>query len=117
VEDEPSVRFVIATILDRNGYQVIQAASGEEALELWKVVFGEIDLLFTDLDLPGMNGRELANRLRELSPGLRVLFTSGSGISVVEALLDSEHCARFLPKPSQISELLIEVREAIAAEA
>ncbi len=79
VEDEAPVRAVTRQLLERNGYTVMEAADGPAALAL---VDGEgggrhIDLLLTDVIMPGMSGRELANKLRALRPNVRVLFMSG----------------------------------------
>jgi PAS domain S-box-containing protein len=77
VEDEDVVRDLCVKLLDRLGYRVIQASSGEEAVLLAGNHGERIDLLMTDVVLPGMNGRELADRLVSLHPETKVLFTSG----------------------------------------
>ena len=117
VDDQASVRFIVATLLERAGYHVLPAASGAEALEIWKAHANEIDLLFTDLQMPEMNGHQLAARLREFRPGLKVLFTSGSGITVVESMLNSEQRGHFLHKPFHIPALTKAVSEALDRDA
>ncbi|MBI5343555.1 MAG: PAS domain-containing protein [Deltaproteobacteria bacterium] len=77
VEDEDVVRDLCVKLLDRLGYRVIQASSGEEAVLLAGNCGERVDLLMTDVVLPGMNGRELADRLVSLHPETKVLFTSG----------------------------------------
>ena len=77
VEDEEVVRNLARRILRDGGYRVIEAGSGEEALHLAGEHAGRIDLLLTDVVMPGMNGRELADRLVEIRPGTRVVFMSG----------------------------------------
>lgn len=78
VEDEPSVRMLTRVVLERAGYQVVEAAHGVEALELWQQHRGNIQLLLTDIVMPeGVSGRELATRLRADDPTLGVIFTSG----------------------------------------
>ena len=78
VEDEPMVRNLAKLCLVRCGYTVLEAGSGPEALNLWPAHRAEVDLLFTDIVMPGgMTGRELAKRLVADKPGLRVVFTSG----------------------------------------
>ena len=82
-EDEETVRQLAIESLERNGYQVIAAASGEEALTLASSYDGAIHLLLTDVVMPGMKGPELATRLRAQRPGLKVLLMSGYAADVV----------------------------------
>jgi PAS domain S-box-containing protein len=78
VEDELAVRELAARVLSQQGYTVLDAANGEEALaKAHQHADRAIHLLFTDVVLPGMNGKELADKLKELFPGIKVLFTSG----------------------------------------
>lgn len=77
VEDESAVRRLSTRILRAAGYTVLSAANGLEALEMFEQHAGRIDLLLTDVIMPGMNGRQLAEKLKELMPGLRVLYMSG----------------------------------------
>lgn len=77
VEDEDALRQLGAKILERLGYQVLCASSGHEALALVDRTERGVDLLFTDIIMPGMNGRELAERLCQRFPALKVLYTSG----------------------------------------
>jgi PAS domain S-box-containing protein len=77
VEDDTSIRALTHRILTANGYQVLDAASGERALAILGDRAATIDLLVTDVVLPGMSGRELADRLRAINPGTRVLYMSG----------------------------------------
>jgi CheY-like chemotaxis protein len=77
VEDDPALREMAATLLRRLGYTVLAAADGIEALSLKQQrEVGHIDLLFTDVVMPHMSGKELADRVRALNPHTRVLFTS-----------------------------------------
>ena len=77
VEDEAAVRGLLRRFLDAKGYRVLEAADGQEALRVVEDETGEIDLLLTDLVMPGMGGFELAHRLEAKLPGLRILFMSG----------------------------------------
>jgi PAS domain S-box-containing protein len=77
VEDENLVRRVAKKALTKQGYQVIEARRGDEALDLASQFTGAIDLLLTDVVMPGLNGQELADRLVALRPGLKVLYMSG----------------------------------------
>lgn len=77
VEDEPSVRSLACRVLRRAGYRIFDAGSGEEALQLGAASQEPVDLLLTDVVMPGINGRTLAERWRALHPESKVLFTSG----------------------------------------
>jgi PAS domain S-box-containing protein len=112
VEDEAQVRAIVARMLAAQGYTVLQAAHGEAALELLESA-APIDLLLTDLIMPRMGGRELAERVRELRPRLRVLFTSGytEDVIVQNRLLD--HDIMLLHKPFTRAALAAKVRETL----
>ena len=81
VEDEPVLRDMAHLILQDCGYQVLEAGSGAEALQVWERNRGRIGLVLTDMVMPGgMSGRDLAERLRASEPGLKVIFTSGYNV-------------------------------------
>lgn len=77
VEDEESVRELTVKILEMNGYSVIEAEDGVEAFEIYKSGLYKIDLLITDVVMPRMSGRELTEKIKQLDPDIRVLFSSG----------------------------------------
>src|SRR5439155_6691431 len=77
VEDEPVVRSLVRHTLVQRGYRVLEAGSGAEALDRVGGHAGQVDLLITDVVMPGMSGRELADRILAARPGTRVLFISG----------------------------------------
>jgi CheY-like chemotaxis protein len=77
VEDEPGVRTLAETVLKKLGYKVLVADSGEAALAIWGEKRGSIDVLLTDVIMPQMSGGDLAHRLREMNPRLKILFMSG----------------------------------------
>jgi two-component system, cell cycle sensor histidine kinase and response regulator CckA len=77
VEDEEAVRTVTARVLAAEGYEVLEAADGQQALTLMERRSGRVDLVITDVAMPILNGRELADLLRERRPDLPVLFMSG----------------------------------------
>jgi CheY-like chemotaxis protein len=77
VEDEPGVRLLAETILRKLGYKLLVADCGEAALELWNQNYGSIDILLTDVIMPQMSGGDLAHKLREKNPRLKILFMSG----------------------------------------
>jgi len=109
VEDEARVREMSAEALRELGYVVHTAASGEEALEVFDRV-GRIDILFTDIVMPGMTGRQLADALRERVPDLRVLYTTGYTRNAVvhNGVLDPG--VAFLPKPFSVGDLALKLR-------
>jgi CheY-like chemotaxis protein len=100
VEDEPAVLMMAKGILQRLGYQVITAPSGDEAVPVWRDQAAKIDLLLTDMVMPGsLNGRELAEQLVQEKPGLKVLYTSGYSMDLIGTSLTASENFVFLPKP------------------
>ena len=111
-EDEQDVREVAREFLESGGYTVIEAQHGEEALALGTKFEGKIDLLITDMVMPGMRGQELAARLQQQRRDLRVLYMSGySEHSAADELLQGGNVVRMLTKPFSRSLLLRTVRE------
>ncbi|MGK7313522.1 MAG: PAS domain S-box protein [Candidatus Longimicrobiales bacterium M2_2A_002] len=111
VEDEDSVRVLARRVLERNGYQVMEAESPAAALELADDDGRRIDLLFTDVVMPGMSGGELAERLRVARPDLPTLFTSGYTEDEVVRRGVSAGRASFLEKPFTPAELLQQIQK------
>jgi PAS domain S-box-containing protein len=116
-EDEAAVRMATRTILEQAGYRVIEAANGHLALDTFRKRGAEIDLVMTDMIMPGMNGRELADHLRELRPGIRLLFTSGYTDDTVFRKSLVEPGSHFIQKPYTPQELTAKVREALSPTA
>lgn len=111
VEDETGIRTLMRRILDREGYQLLEAGHGKAALELARNHPGKIDLLVTDVVMPEMSGFELARALRAIRPDLRVLFISGyTGLSGFDAEQLSPGSA-FLQKPFTLNAFVAKVRE------
>jgi two-component system cell cycle sensor histidine kinase/response regulator CckA len=77
VEDEPGVRALADTVLRKLGYKVLVADGGQAALEIWNERRSSIDILLTDVIMPHMSGGDLAHKLREMNPRLKILFMSG----------------------------------------
>ena len=112
VEDEPLVRMLAVHTLQSQGYAVLEAADGADALRVVQQHAGAIDLLLTDMVMPRMGGVTLAQRLRERRPDIRVVFSSGySSQALSEAGLNE--ASVFLPKPYRAADLLGKVREAL----
>ena len=113
VEDENELRAVTAAFLEASGYRVLEAGTPALALELSNSVNRQIDLLITDVIMPGMNGRQLADILVEARPSLRVIFMSGyTDDKIVGAGLQYANM-RFLPKPFTQQKLGLMVRQAL----
>jgi two-component system, cell cycle sensor histidine kinase and response regulator CckA len=114
VEDEHPVRELVASILQNYGYKILQAATGAEAIEVWRKNKDEIALLLTDLIMPGgMNGRELAEKLWVEQPDLKVIFTSGYSADIVGKDFKLESDLNFLQKPYQTQVLALTVRRCL----
>jgi PAS domain S-box-containing protein len=114
-EDEEQVRLLTAEILAAQGYQVISASHGAEALEFADGHPGPIDLLMTDVVMPQMSGRELADRLVERRPGLQVLYMSGHTDDTLVQHGVQEAGRAFIQKPFSMDELTRRVREVLDA--
>jgi two-component system, cell cycle sensor histidine kinase and response regulator CckA len=116
VDDEPMVRDIATQTLEAQGYRVIAASNGAEALHLQSQWEGEIDLLLTDVVMPLMSGKELAQRLTELRPKTRVLYMSGytQNVVVQEGILKPG--VLLLTKPFTSALLCNKVKEALNAE-
>lgn len=114
-DDEVAVRRVFARALRAWGYEVLEAGDGIEALALAGAHDGPIDLLLTDVVMPGLDGRRLAERLAERQPGLRVLFVSGHTTDEVLRRGVQEDRVAFLHKPFTPRELAARVVEVLAA--
>lgn len=110
VEDEDSVRVVATGALERRGYRVLAAADGEAAIAISRAFPGRIDLLVSDVVMPGLNGRELAEQLEIMRPGLRVLFVSGYTDDAVLRTGISMDERTFLQKPFTSLDLARRVR-------
>jgi two-component system, cell cycle sensor histidine kinase and response regulator CckA len=114
VEDEVALRRSTQIVLERHGYRVLTAATGDEALQVWRDHAGEIDLLLTDMVMPGgMTGWQLADRLREERVELKLVFTSGYSPDVAGKELLSAAGSRFLRKPFVPQELVRTLRDCL----
>jgi two-component system, cell cycle sensor histidine kinase and response regulator CckA len=113
VEDEEPVREVTALMLGSLGYRVLEASNGEEALRVVEAGREQVELLMTDVVMPGMGGRDLADALQARLPGLKVLFQSGyTGDTVIrQGILHTE--VAFLQKPFTLETLSQKVREVL----
>jgi len=114
VEDDPALREMAATLLRRLGYTVLAAANGIEALNLKQQRdSGPIDLLFTDVVMPHMSGKELSERVRALYPHTRILFTSGYTENAIVDQGGLNPGVAFLQKPFTPAALAHKLREVL----
>jgi signal transduction histidine kinase len=113
VEDEASVRRLLKHVLSKQGYEVLEASSGEEALEIYDRHEGPIHLLLTDMVMPKMNGRELADELLQRQASLRVLYVSGYTDDVLIRNGALGPGMYFLQKPLKPQLLAAKVREVL----
>jgi len=113
VEDEEMVRELTRAMLERAGMSVLIAGDPYDALVVCSEHRGPIDVLFTDIVMPGMSGRVLAERARAMRPELEVVYTSGYSDDVISARGPFEPGTSFLAKPFTSEALLTTIREAL----
>jgi len=113
VEDEDAVRGLVVSVLTAAGYRVLTAQDGKEALRLSQAQAGRIDLLLTDVVMPGLHGQDLAQQLQAQRPHLQVLYMSGytDDVALIQGLPDSSQ--PFLQKPFSPLDLARKVREVL----
>jgi PAS domain S-box-containing protein len=117
VDDEDGVRRMVATLLERQGYRVLTARDGVEAIEVSERHAGRIDLLITDMMMPRMHGKDVSERLAVVRPEMRTLFMSGYADDHIidRGLLDAR--MSFIQKPFALSELIAKIRTTVGAGA
>lgn len=115
VEDDARVMQTTLRALGALGYRVLSAADGSSALQMLEASARGVDLVLTDVMMPGMNGRELAHAVRARLPGQRVLFMSGYTADILSAGDDPIDESNLLAKPFTIAQLAARVREALRA--
>jgi two-component system cell cycle sensor histidine kinase/response regulator CckA len=114
VEDHAEVRKLIFAVLTQRGYRVLEACDGGEAFMLASEYADEIHLLLSDVVMPGMNGKELSERLRSVRPNIKILFSSGYTADVVANRGVLEHHVALLQKPFTADELARKVSEVLS---
>jgi PAS domain S-box-containing protein len=113
-EDETALRLLGARILRNLGYDVLEAASGVEAIRVWEQQGKKVDLLLTDLVMPdGMTGRELARQMEAQTPGLKVIYTSGYSPETRETAFVFREGTNYLQKPYSSQKLARAVRDSL----
>src|SRR5579863_8909628 len=115
VEDEANLRYLARLFLEKQGYKVIEAADGAVAMQIAVAHEGTIHLLLTDVIMPGMNGRELAQRISEIRPNVKILYMSGYTENVIGTNGIMDAGVRLLQKPFNLRDLKDKVREVLDA--
>jgi len=115
VEDEEAVRSFAARALRMRGYNVLEAAGGEEALEIVKSEAHTIHLIITDVVMPSMDGPTMVRHVKQLKPDLRVIFMSGYAEEAFRRNDQSSEDIHFLPKPFGLKQLAAKVKEVLSA--
>ena len=111
VEDDPKLQRLTRRLLAREGYSVLEAGDGAQALATWAAHRDEIDLLYTDMVMPGtLSGLQLAQRFQEEKPGLKVIITSGYNTDHVDLEAVAAASIVYLPKPCEPEVLLETIR-------
>ncbi len=113
VEDEPVVRRLAFRALTERGFRVLEAASADEALTVAAECHAAIDIVVTDVVLPGANGRELVEQLQRRSPGIKALFMSGYTADVLLHHRIADQSAPFLEKPFTVEGLVVAIRDVL----
>ena len=113
VEDEPAILKMGKMMLEKLGYRVLAAGTPGEAIGLAEEHASEIHLLITDVVMPEMNGRDLAERLQSLYPGMKILFMSGYTADVIAHRGVLDEGVNFIQKPFSMKDLAVKVREAL----
>jgi two-component system cell cycle sensor histidine kinase/response regulator CckA len=117
VEDNPSVLEPTRALLDRSGYRVLTARSGDEAMRIASTCAHPIDLLLTDVAMPEMNGDELGARMRSVNPRLRIVYMTGYSGATLLARGASVPAMRIIEKPFSSSDLLHRIRHVLQEQA
>ena len=113
VEDDNSLRWLTCQMLAQFGYTVVEAQDASHALGLARERAGDIDLLITDVVMPGLNGRQLARQVRQLYPHIKVLLMSGYTAEIAAQIDKTDVAVAFLEKPFTPEELGEKVREVL----
>ncbi len=112
-EDDDAVRRFTKIVLEKSGYKVIEAVDGEDAVEKFRAQQGEIDLLLFDMIMPKLDGKKAYDRIREIRPGVKAIFTSGYTRELITERFALEKGMEFIYKPISPTALLKKVRETL----
>jgi two-component system cell cycle sensor histidine kinase/response regulator CckA len=115
VDDQDDVRLLATRVLRGEGFTVLEAPNGPAALPIAAHHVGEIDLLLTDVEMPGMNGRRLSEELVKVRPAIRTLYVSGYTEDVIVMRGELKPGVSYLPKPFSPDALVRKVRQMLAS--
>jgi two-component system cell cycle sensor histidine kinase/response regulator CckA len=115
VEDEDAVRSFALEALRRQGYEVFEAASGVEALELMDKLDGKVDIVVSDVIMPEMDGPTMLGELRKRDPDIKIIFVSGYPDDAFKNNLEPDAKFAFLPKPFSLAQLAAKVKDELAS--
>jgi DNA-binding NtrC family response regulator len=110
VDDEQLLRAVLQDILEMSGYDVVQAATGEEAIEVYQERGDDISVVIMDVVMPGMGGAKALDELVKINPELRCIISSGYGGDGIESKYDGQFL-RFVPKPFSTTNVTAAVQD------
>jgi len=113
VDDEETVREMLVRALQAQGYRVLEAEHGQQAVEVFAQYGGEVDLVVLDLIMPRLSGAETFQRLREVEPGVKVLVSSGYSPDEQNEPFLQENAEGFLQKPYDVDQVLLAVRQVL----
>jgi CheY-like chemotaxis protein len=116
VEDEPEILNLCRLMLEKSGFKVFTASTPNEAIVIAEEMSGNIDLLLTDVVMPGMNGSDLSVKLLTISPGFRILFMSGYTADIIASHGVLDPAVNFIRKPFTIKALAAKVREVLTMD-
>ena len=114
VEDEDAVRLFGARALRNKGYRVLEANDGEHALDVINDFGDPIDLILTDVMMPGMDGHTLVRLILEELPDIKVILMSGYAEDAMPGEISEDRSLNFLPKPFSLQELAVKVKDVMA---
>jgi DNA-binding response OmpR family regulator len=116
VEDEAVLRVAVAKMLRKQGFSVLEAADGTEALTLFRVYKDEIAVVLLDVTLPGAPAPDVLSEVRNVSPATSVIVTSAYGKNTVDAFFSGTTVDLFIRKPYQLADLVTLVRSRLSGE-
>jgi len=116
VDDEKSIVDIFTKMLTALGYEVLAAANGKEAIELYRTNRDHIDVVILDMIMPGMGGGEVFDKLKEANPGVKVLLSSGYSFDDRARQILSRGCGGFIQKPFTVAELIRKIEDVLEAK-